>query len=68
MAGFGDWLLTKEAAYQLGISVSCMNRRAVRGTIRSRLVGNQRLFHAEDVAAAKAVREKQRENRRGRVQ
>jgi len=57
MVGLDGWLLSSEAAYQIGISISCLNRRAQRGSIRTRRVGRIRLYHAEDVKQIKAVKQ-----------
>ena len=56
MAGLDGWLLSSEAAYQIGISVSCLNRRALRGSIRTRRVGRVRLYSEDDVRMVKEVK------------
>jgi hypothetical protein len=56
MSGLDGWLLSSEAAYQIGITVSCLNRRALRGSIRTRRVGRVRLYNEEDVKQVKAVK------------
>jgi hypothetical protein len=56
MVGLDGWLLSSEAAYQIGISISCLNRRALRGSIRTRRVGRIRLYNEEDVRQIKAVK------------
>ena len=56
MSGLDGWLLSSEAAYQIGISISCLNRRAQRGSIRSRRVGRIRLYNEDDVRVAKEVK------------
>lgn len=56
MVGLDGWLLSSEAAYQIGISISCLNRRALRGSIRTRRVGRIRLYNEEDVKQIKAVK------------
>lgn len=57
MVSLEGWMLSKEAAYQIGISVSCLNRRALRGSVRTRRVGKLRLYHEEDIRQIKAVKE-----------
>ena len=56
MSGLDGWMLSSEAAYQIGISISCLNRRAQRGSIRTRRVGRIRLYNEEDVKQIKAVK------------
>lgn len=62
MAGFDGWVLASEGAKRIGISVSCLHRRAIRGSIRSRMVGMIRVFNEEDI---KAIAEVKRLKRQG---
>jgi len=57
MAGLDGWVLAKDGAAEIGISVSCLHRRAIRGTIRTRMIGYIRLFNAEDIANIAAVKQ-----------
>lgn len=67
MAGLDGWVLAKDGAAEIGISVSCLHRRAIRGTIRTRMIGYIRLFNAEDIANIAAVKQLARAKRIERV-
>lgn len=57
MAGLDGWVLAKDGAAEIGISVSCLHRRALRGTIRTRMIGYIRLFNSEDVTNIASVKQ-----------
>jgi hypothetical protein len=63
MAGLEGWVLAKDGAAEIGISVSCLHRRALRGTIRTRMVGMIRLFNHEDIKAIAEVKRLARDRR-----